>query len=201
MADNLQRAAEAVPPAAVDGSEALDAERAARLLRSLLEGVQMTESMLINVRGAGGARPGGDRGPGSGADTRDEAAVRLPGPRVAAVAAGLPGLRLHGGGLVPPPPCGAVCHAARRLRGHGLAARPPQPPIPLARGLAQVFKKHGVEPFDPAGDKFDPNLHQAMFEVPDGSKEAGVVAVVTKRGYRMHDRVLRAAEVGVFKAP
>jgi hypothetical protein len=122
-----------------------------------------------------------------------------------------------------------------------------------------VFQRHGVEQYNPAGDKFDPNLHQAMFEVPDPTKEAGMVAVVTKvrvgrgapwrcarareqqqcrcwlgmstptpalpasfppparascprllpapprptsqRGYKMHDRVLRAAEVGVYKAP
>lgn len=45
-----------------------------------------------------------------------------------------------------------------------------------------MFKKHGVQQFNPEGEKFDPNMHQAMFEVPDGSKEAGMVAVVTKVG-------------------
>lgn len=44
----------------------------------------------------------------------------------------------------------------------------------------QVFKQHGMLQFDPTGSKFDPNLHNAMFEVPDPSKEAGTVAVVTK---------------------
>jgi molecular chaperone GrpE len=56
-----------------------------------------------------------------------------------------------------------------------LDAKPYALPLPC-----QVFKKHGVEQYNPAGEKFDPNLHQAMFEVPDGTKEAGLVAVVTK---------------------
>jgi molecular chaperone GrpE len=43
-----------------------------------------------------------------------------------------------------------------------------------------VFKQNGVEQFNPVGQKFDPNMHNALFEVPDGSKEAGTVAVVTK---------------------
>lgn len=46
----------------------------------------------------------------------------------------------------------------------------------------QALKQNGVEQFDPTGSKFDPNLHNAMFEVPDPSKEAGTVAVVTKVG-------------------
>jgi len=49
-----------------------------------------------------------------------------------------------------------------------------------ASSTVQVFQKHGVETYNPANEKFDPNLHQAMFEVPDPTKEAGVVAVVTK---------------------
>lgn len=142
------------------------------------------------------------------------------------------------------------------------------PTLCLCLPAPQVFNKHGVEQYNPDGDKFDPNLHQAMFEVPDASKEAGMIAVVTKvrrgwmaldrcdeacvhicpgllvgvlmnvccgcqhalslsvtlkpagnvagaapdtqhtpwalppqRGYKMHDRILRAAEVGVYKAP
>lgn len=62
----------------------------------------------------------------------------------------------------------------------------------------QVLKQHGVEQYNPVGDAFDPNLHNALFEVP-GDKP-GTVAVVTKRGYKMHERVVRPAEVGVVKA-
>jgi hypothetical protein len=46
----------------------------------------------------------------------------------------------------------------------------------------QVFKQNGVEQYNPVGQKFDPNLHNALFEVPDAEKEAGTVAVVTKVG-------------------
>lgn len=69
------------------------------------------------------------------------------------------------------------------------------------RQLQQVFKKNGLEQYNPINQKFDPNLHNALFEVPDATKEVGTVAVVTKRGYLMHERVLRAAEVGVVRAP
>lgn len=67
--------------------------------------------------------------------------------------------------------------------------------------LMQVLRKQGVERFDPMGEKFDPNLHSALFEVPDGTKEAGTVAVVTKKGYRLHERVIRPADVGVTRVP
>ncbi len=46
--------------------------------------------------------------------------------------------------------------------------------------ILQVMRKQGVEQYNPVGDKFDPNLHSALFEVPDPSKEAGYVAIVTK---------------------
>ena len=58
-----------------------------------------------------------------------------------------------------------------------------------------------MEQFNPVGEKFDPNQHAALFEVPDGSKEPGIVAVATKRGYRLFERVIRPAEVGVTRAP
>lgn len=44
----------------------------------------------------------------------------------------------------------------------------------------QVMEKEGVTRYDPLGDKFDPNLHNALFEVPDATKEVGTVAVVIK---------------------
>ncbi|KAM0941609.1 putative GrpE nucleotide exchange factor [Dioscorea sansibarensis] len=63
--------------------------------------------------------------------------------------------------------------------------------------LAEVFKKFGVEKFDPINERFDPNRHHAMFQVPDASKPSGTVAAVVKSGYMIYDRVLRPAEVGV----
>lgn len=63
--------------------------------------------------------------------------------------------------------------------------------------LGEVFKKFGVEKFDPLNEKFDPSRHCAIFQIPDPSKPSGTVASVVKVGYMLHDRVLRPAEVGV----
>lgn len=71
----------------------------------------------------------------------------------------------------------------------------------VEKQLASTFGKHGVEKFDPIGDEFDPNSHMALFNVPDGEKEAGTIAAVTKPGYKLHDRVIRPAEVGVYQSP
>ena len=71
----------------------------------------------------------------------------------------------------------------------------------VEKQLVSAFAKHGVEKYDPTGDQFDPNDHMALFNVPmaDGA-EAGTVAAVTKAGYKLHDRVIRPAEVGVYQA-
>nr|XP_043607344.1 grpE protein homolog 2, mitochondrial-like isoform X2 [Erigeron canadensis] len=63
--------------------------------------------------------------------------------------------------------------------------------------LAEVFKKFGVEKYDPTDEQFDPNRHNAVFQVPDATKPPDTVAVVLKAGYMLHDRILRPAEVGV----
>ncbi|CAK8565658.1 unnamed protein product [Lathyrus sativus] len=63
--------------------------------------------------------------------------------------------------------------------------------------LAEVLKKHGVEKFDPTNEPFDPNRHNAIFQIPDASKPPGTVGAVLKAGYMLYDRVLRPAEVGV----
>ncbi|XP_047065393.1 grpE protein homolog 2, mitochondrial-like [Lolium rigidum] len=63
--------------------------------------------------------------------------------------------------------------------------------------LGEVFKKFGVEKFDPLNEKFDPERHCAIFQMPDTSKPSGTVTAVVKVGYMLHDRVLRPAEVGV----
>ncbi|MGE0751969.1 MAG: nucleotide exchange factor GrpE [Variibacter sp.] len=67
------------------------------------------------------------------------------------------------------------------------------------RELLKVLEKHGVKKLDPMGEKFDPNLHQAMFEVPDPSVPPGMVSQVVQAGYTIGDRVLRPALVGVSK--
>ena len=67
------------------------------------------------------------------------------------------------------------------------------------RELIKVMEKHGVRRLEPAGQKFDPNLHQAMLEVPDPSVTSGTVVQVMQPGYTIGDRVLRPALVGVAK--
>ncbi|MCC6887156.1 MAG: nucleotide exchange factor GrpE [Hyphomicrobiales bacterium] len=68
------------------------------------------------------------------------------------------------------------------------------------RELLKVLEKHGVKKFEPRkGDRFDPNLHQAMFELPDPSQPTGTVAQVVQPGYMIGERMLRAALVGVAK--
>lgn len=67
--------------------------------------------------------------------------------------------------------------------------------------LQKVFSTHKLHIINPAeGEKFDPNFHEALFENPVPGKEGGTVAVVTKVGYKLHERTLRPALVGVFKA-
>ncbi|WOL18881.1 hypothetical protein Cni_G27678 [Canna indica] len=66
--------------------------------------------------------------------------------------------------------------------------------------LTEVFKKFGVEKFDPLNEQFDPHRHLAVFQMPDSSKPPGTVAAVLKSGYMLYDRVLRPAEVGVTDA-
>ena len=67
------------------------------------------------------------------------------------------------------------------------------------KSLHKALEKNGVKKFDPAGQKFDPNLHQAMYEVPDQSVPSGTVAHVVQAGYMIGDRILRPALVGVAK--
>ena len=67
------------------------------------------------------------------------------------------------------------------------------------RELLNVLEKHGVRKFEPLGEKFDPNLHQAMFELPDPTRVAGTVAQVMQPGYTIGERVLRPALVAVAK--
>ena len=65
------------------------------------------------------------------------------------------------------------------------------------RELLKALEKNGVRQFTPQGEKFDPNLHQAMFEVPDASVPAGSVVQVVQHGYMIGERDLRPALVGV----
>jgi molecular chaperone GrpE len=67
------------------------------------------------------------------------------------------------------------------------------------REMIKVLERHGVRRFEAQGQRFDPNRHQAMFEIPDPSQPAGTVAQVVQPGYMIGERVLRPAMVGVAK--
>ena len=66
--------------------------------------------------------------------------------------------------------------------------------------IQSVIEKHGVRQINPAGEKFDYNFHQAMFEVPTNDQPPGMVLEVVQHGYALYDRLLRPAMVGVSKA-
>lgn len=67
--------------------------------------------------------------------------------------------------------------------------------------LQRALSKHGVTAVDPLNQKFDPNVHNALFEVPYGDVEPGTVVNVQKKGYMLHHRCLRPADVGVSRKP
>jgi molecular chaperone GrpE len=67
------------------------------------------------------------------------------------------------------------------------------------RDLLKTLERHGIRKIEPRGEKFDPNLHQAMFEVPDPSVPNGTVREVVQAGFVIGERVLRPALVGVAK--
>jgi molecular chaperone GrpE len=68
------------------------------------------------------------------------------------------------------------------------------------RELLQVFQRHGIRKLETVGQKFDPNFHQAIFEVPTSEKPPGIVMQELQPGYAVGDRCLRPAMVGVSKA-
>lgn len=70
------------------------------------------------------------------------------------------------------------------------------------RELVNVFAKHGIEVISPkVGDRFDPQLHEAMFEAPVPGTTAGEIIQVSAEGFMLHDRLLRPAQVGVSSTP
>lgn len=69
----------------------------------------------------------------------------------------------------------------------------------VQRELSAAFEKHGIRRIEPLGERFDPHLHQAMFEVPGSEYPSGTVAQVIQPGYVMGERLLRPALVGVAK--
>lgn len=70
------------------------------------------------------------------------------------------------------------------------------------RELKNVFSRHGVQTLEPdLGEKFDPQMHEAMFEAPVPGTKAGDIIQVMAEGFLLHDRLLRPAQVGVSSTP
>jgi molecular chaperone GrpE len=70
------------------------------------------------------------------------------------------------------------------------------------RELIGVFKKHKIDPIvAEVGEKFDPQMHEAMFEAPVPGTKAGDIIQVASTGFMLHDRLLRPAQVGVSSTP
>ena len=65
--------------------------------------------------------------------------------------------------------------------------------------ILNTFEKHNLKQINPLGEKFDYNIHQAMFEVLTTEKDPGFVVEVSQKGYLLHDRLVRPAMVGISK--
>ncbi len=67
------------------------------------------------------------------------------------------------------------------------------------RSMLSALERHGVKKIEPEGQKFDPNFHQAMFEIPNPDVPNNTVVQVVQAGFTIGERVLRPAMVGVAK--
>lgn len=88
------------------------------------------------------------------------------------------------------------------------AARQESENSPIFQGMAMVQRQlqdflsaQGVEAIDPTGEKFDPNMHEAIKQEPSETVAEGQVVAVVRRGYRLRDRLIRAANVIVSSGP
>lgn len=69
-----------------------------------------------------------------------------------------------------------------------------------SKSMLDMLRTHGIVQFDPTGEKFDPKEHEALYQAPVPGKEPGTVLECSKVGYKIKDRLLRAAEVGVVQS-
>lgn len=67
--------------------------------------------------------------------------------------------------------------------------------------LEKTLARYGIVKVNPMNEKFDPNEHEALFQMPDPSKEPGTIFHVDRTGFKLHDRVLRAPKVGFVQDP
>jgi len=69
----------------------------------------------------------------------------------------------------------------------------------ICNDILSIFKKNNIEPIKSINEKLDPNLHQAMMEIEDDTKEPGIIIQEIQKGFTMKDRLLRPSLVGVSK--
>ena len=69
----------------------------------------------------------------------------------------------------------------------------------INKDMISIFKKNSIEPIKSINERLDPNLHQAMMEIEDDSKEAGTIVQEIQKGFMMKERLLRPSLVGVSK--
>lgn len=65
--------------------------------------------------------------------------------------------------------------------------------------LEKALNKFGVVEINPIGEKLDPNFHETLYARPEEGKEDGTIVEVMESGYKIHDRILRSAKVGIIK--
>lgn len=65
--------------------------------------------------------------------------------------------------------------------------------------MDRVLGRFKLEQYDPAGQPFDPQMHEAVFTVKQSEQENDTVAVTMQTGWKIGDRILRAAKVGIVK--
>jgi molecular chaperone GrpE len=87
-----------------------------------------------------------------------------------------------------------------------LSAAPPDDPLAdgvrlVRASLEKALAKHGVVGFSAMGEKFDPAVHEALLQVPTGDQPAGTVVLEHARGFKLNDRLIRPAMVGVAVEP
>ncbi len=87
-----------------------------------------------------------------------------------------------------------------------LAAAPAEDPLAegvrlVRAGLEQALARHGVAGFSALGERFDPAVHEALMQVPTAEKPPGTVVLEHARGFKLHERLLRPAMVGVAVEP
>ena len=144
------------------------------------------------------------------ADTKDKLLRALPRPKISAGApSATPKMRANTRRAISPRTCSTsptIC--AARWAALDPASLQDERAKALVEGVAATerallaaLERHGIKRIEPEiGERFDPNSHEAMFEVPNTGKPGGSVVQVVQAGYRMHDRLLRPAMVGVAKA-